>query len=240
MQASNNSQSIVSFSQNRKVLFATGVVVDTLRHVGETFYEYVPLPGSAMRRHPRVRESLVREYVQSVKDHRMHARWGEWEMIAHKIKQYPTAEDVSTAYIRTLIADDELAADATPETYHQYYAAWLRYWTALSLENVDHSGYSSPQSSQEDKMRAARFMELHYQAAYGRRFFTSKQGYMGLGPQSSQYGCVIVVLLGGRTPYILRKDGKEHYRFIGECFVHGLMNGEALDRNRNRQIFAIR
>ena len=155
-------------------------------------------------------------------------------MIAHNIGRYPTGEDVSTAYIRTLIGDDELAADATPETHCQHYTAWLRYWTALAVENKKGAKHSPPQNSQDERMRAMKFMELHHQAAYGRCFFTSKQGYMGLGPQLASYGCVIVVLLGGRTPYILRRDGKHHYRFVGECFVHGLMNGEASSHDGNR------
>ena len=240
MQASGGSQSVVSFSSDNKVLSATGMVVDTLLHVGEIFWEHVPLSGSAMRGRSRLGEPLSRKYGQRLRDYALRTRWGQWEMIAHKIKQYPTGEDVSTAYIRTLIADNELAADSSPETYLQYYTAWLRYWTALSRENDKPSQSSPPPRSQEDAIRATKFLELHHRAAYGRCFFTSKRGYMGLGPQLSGYGYVIVVLLGGKTPYILRKDGKAHYRFVGECFVHGLMDGEALACDGNMQTFNIR
>ena len=243
MSASNNSQPIVSFSQNNRILFATGVLVDTLYRVGDTFHEYVPLPGSVRRQRSRANGHFARELINDGRNALADTRWGVWEVIAHKIKHCPSGEDVFTTYIRTLIADSELETDAISETYRRYYVAWLRYWTALKLQEnprARRKHYSPPHSSQEDKTRAAKFMELHHRAAYGRRFFTSKQGYMGLGPVESRYGCVIVVLLGGRTPYILRKHGKHHYRFVGECFVHGLMNGEALNRdNNNHQVFAI-
>ena len=216
------------------------MIVDTLWHVGKIFWEYMPLSGSAMRHRSRLGEPLVRKYGQRLRDSALRSRWGQWEMIAHKIKQHPTGEDVSTAYIRTLIADDELAADSSPETYLQFYTAWLRYWTTLSRKNDEPSLYSPPPRSQEDAIRATKSLELHHRAAYGRRFFTSKRGYMGLGPQLSSYGYVIVVLLGGKTPHILRKDGKAHYRFVGECFVHGLMSGEALACDSNLQTFNIR
>lgn len=244
MSASNNSQPIVSFSQDNRILFATGVLVDTLYRVGDTFHEYVPLQGSIRSKRSRVKGYLAREFHDAEKA-ATDIRWGVWEVMAHKIEHCPSGEDVSNTYIRTLIADGELETDATSETYSQYYVAWFQYWTALKLQENPHYGrrskhYSPLHSSQEDKRRAAKFMELHHRAAYGRRFFTSKQGYMGLGPEESRYGCVIVVLLGGRTPYILRKHGKHRYRFVGECFVHGLMNGEALNcDNNNQRIFAI-
>lgn len=242
MSASNNSQPIVSFSQNNRILFATGVLVDTLYRVGDTFYEYVPLQGSVRRQRSRVKGHL-RELIYDVQNFLTQTRWGVWEAIAHKIEHCPSGEDVSTTYIRTLIANSELETDATFETYRRYYLAWNHYWNALKLQEnflARMRHYSLPHNSQEDKTRGAKFMELHHRAAYGRRFFTSKQGYMDLGPAESTYGCVIVVLLGGRTPYILRKHGKHRYRFVGECFVHGLMNGEALNcDNNNQRIFAI-
>ncbi|KAI9702711.1 MAG: hypothetical protein M1820_006095 [Bogoriella megaspora] len=71
-----------------------------------------------------------------------------------------------------------------------------------------------------------------------RKFFVSEQGYMGLGPPEMQDGDLIVVLVGGHTPFIIRKANKQEvdansgrkqcYTLIGDCYVHGIMDGEAM------------
>ncbi|KAH7395426.1 heterokaryon incompatibility protein-domain-containing protein [Cadophora sp. MPI-SDFR-AT-0126] len=61
-----------------------------------------------------------------------------------------------------------------------------------------------------------------------RSFFRTEKGYYGLGPSEVQQGDVIVVLFGGTTPYVLRPNNEEGFTFVGECYVYGLMNGEAI------------
>ena len=270
MQATKSTQALVSFSQDGSVLTATGVAVDTINYVGERFSEYIPLPGSVEDEHLfRHRKKLLkpssesrrfddfmtqRYYVRSRAY--MRSRWRQWEKIAAKVHKYPTGEDPSTAFIRTLIANAELLhvranTTTTPadDNYHRYYKAWRHYWTIASRENgIFISEQSHAQSpSPLDQLLAKEFMELHRQAAYGRQFFTSRKGYMGLGPGGTVHlggmdsKCEIVILLGGRTPYILRKDGGHYYRFVGECYVHGLMDGECLGRDGGSlRTFAIR
>lgn len=51
---------------------------------------------------------------------------------------------------------------------------------------------------------------------------------LALVPQCVREGDQIFVLLGGQVLYALRPVG-EMYRFLGECYVHGLMDGEVLD-----------
>lgn len=66
-------------------------------------------------------------------------------------------------------------------------------------------------------------------ATTDRRFFTTHSGYMGLAPFTAQEGDVIYLLLVGDVPYALRPspEGKE-FTFVGECYAHGLMDGEGL------------
>lgn len=65
-------------------------------------------------------------------------------------------------------------------------------------------------------------------AAHNRRiFFTKQLAYLGLGPSVMQENDVLCVLFGGATPMILRPEG-DYYRFVGECYVYDLMNGEAI------------
>ncbi|RFU78969.1 hypothetical protein TARUN_3273 [Trichoderma arundinaceum] len=70
--------------------------------------------------------------------------------------------------------------------------------------------------------------------ALGRRFFITKKGYFGLGPQKSEPGDRIVVLFGSGVPFVLRKcttvAGKGAWRIVGECYVHGIMQGEVVKK----------
>jgi hypothetical protein len=42
-----------------------------------------------------------------------------------------------------------------------------------------------------------------------------------------QPGDLICVFLDGSVPWVIRQDG-EDYVLIGECYVHGIMNGEII------------
>jgi hypothetical protein len=64
--------------------------------------------------------------------------------------------------------------------------------------------------------------------ALGRRFFISEEGKFGLAPPNARKGDHIAVFHGAETPFILRKRGWT-FQIIGESYVYGLMNGEAID-----------
>lgn len=75
-------------------------------------------------------------------------------------------------------------------------------------------------------MEGYKSFELAYrQVTEGRRFFISLGGYMGIGPPGMRSGDSICVFLGGNVPWVVRQEGHE-YELIGECYVHGIMDGE--------------
>ncbi|SCO36508.1 related to heterokaryon incompatibility protein (het-6OR allele) [Fusarium fujikuroi] len=58
----------------------------------------------------------------------------------------------------------------------------------------------------------------------------TENGMIGLVPLLAEAGDQIYVLNGGVVPFVLRK-GKRHRngrRLVGECYIHGIMNGEAI------------
>ncbi len=58
------------------------------------------------------------------------------------------------------------------------------------------------------------------------------------GPGPMKEGDCLCLLFGGGVPYILRpKDGR--YIFIGDCYVEGLMEGQALIGIVGEQLFEI-
>ncbi|KAF1948812.1 hypothetical protein CC80DRAFT_430751 [Byssothecium circinans] len=64
-------------------------------------------------------------------------------------------------------------------------------------------------------------------ASEGRIFARTGRGSYVLGPAALEAGDVCV-LLGNKVPFCLRPMGRR-YLLVGDCYVHGLMNGEAMD-----------
>jgi hypothetical protein len=65
------------------------------------------------------------------------------------------------------------------------------------------------------------------QACLNRRFLLTERGYIGLGPLSTRKDDIVALLYGGKTPYVLRAE-RDYFAFLGECYVHGIMFGEAM------------
>jgi hypothetical protein len=61
-----------------------------------------------------------------------------------------------------------------------------------------------------------------------RRLITTEKGYIGLAVNSCVRGDIVCVVFGCSTPVLLRRVG-DHYIFLGEAYLHGIMHGEAID-----------
>lgn len=62
-----------------------------------------------------------------------------------------------------------------------------------------------------------------------RSLIRSKSGYIGLASSSTLPGDKICVLHGFHAPVILRPRADGSYTFIGDAYIHALMDGEAVD-----------
>jgi hypothetical protein len=60
-----------------------------------------------------------------------------------------------------------------------------------------------------------------------KRFFCTQNGEFGIGPRAAQAGDHIVLLYGSNAPCVLRGKGP-YYQFVGECYLHQQMHGEAI------------
>ena len=63
--------------------------------------------------------------------------------------------------------------------------------------------------------------------AQNRRLAYSMKGYMALVSHQSEEGDLLYALFGGSVLYVLRPKG-DQFIFVCECYVHGLMDGEAM------------
>ena len=75
----------------------------------------------------------------------------------------------------------------------------------------------------------AQYLEAVRNAYNNRRFFVTKDGRPGLGPQLMESGDIVAILYGSRWPVVLRpllETG--HYEILGLAYVYGIMDGEAV------------
>lgn len=60
-----------------------------------------------------------------------------------------------------------------------------------------------------------------------KRLVTTAGGMLGMGPRWARKGDVVCVLYGCHVPVVLRQVGVGFFEFVGECYVDGMMSGEA-------------
>ncbi|KAI1753328.1 hypothetical protein F4782DRAFT_90937 [Xylaria castorea] len=57
----------------------------------------------------------------------------------------------------------------------------------------------------------------------------TKGRFVGLVPEATVAGDQICLFHGGNVPFVVRKKGPA-YTLVGECYIHGIMSGQALQR----------
>jgi hypothetical protein len=70
---------------------------------------------------------------------------------------------------------------------------------------------------------------------YERRLGRGEDGSLVLLPENAEIGDRVVLVKGGRQPLVLRRDGsggQGRYRFVGEAYLHGLMDGERFEESK--------
>jgi hypothetical protein len=88
-----------------------------------------------------------------------------------------------------------------------------------------------------------------------KRFCVTAKGFIGLVPPGTREGDELCIVLGSQTPFVVRpasadgghrrdvapeeEDGAKElreYSLVGECYVHGMMDGEMMCRERETDI----
>jgi hypothetical protein len=155
---------------------------------------------------------------------------------------YPTAEAIQDVYWRTLIANMFMDCTHPPPGFFDNFTTYLEYTRLfLSCENRDEAFKASAKKiSVDDKVKHRMFDEAIPHVG-NRVVFTTANGYAGLGPHGLKKGDRICIILGAATPFIIRESelvertgnkdmvhGDGMFVLVGECYIHGLMEGEGM------------
>ena len=116
-------------------------------------------------------------------------------------------------------------------------AYWDRlFWGTLGNPN---RGVEERKSGDQE-VRWRRYRDNAAVACNQRKFFTTHKGFFGLGPGALKEGDRVAVLLGSDVPFVIREadpDSLDHtmpvphdtkFKLLGECYIHGLMQGQAV------------
>ncbi|OAG00709.1 HET-domain-containing protein [Paraphaeosphaeria sporulosa] len=80
---------------------------------------------------------------------------------------------------------------------------------------------------------------LYMRQMGGKRPFLSRMGYVGMAPSWAEPGDMIVVLLGASVPFIVRPLRENRYKFLGECYCDGIMDGEIMESMQEEKIVLV-
>ncbi|KAF5617220.1 heterokaryon incompatibility 6 OR allele [Fusarium tjaetaba] len=97
-----------------------------------------------------------------------------------------------------------------------------------SLLDVLKGDYREKEASDQD---GGLYESTMHHVSWYRRLFLTSRGYLGLAHPSSQPGDEVVLLSGGRVPFVVHRVSTEMskcYSIVGEAYVHGIMDGELL------------
>lgn len=89
------------------------------------------------------------------------------------------------------------------------------------------SYFPSASSSSAESLRDP--LEQIYRFVRTRRLMVTLKGFIGLVPIDARQGDVVCLLLGCNVPIVLRAVEKQHYKVVGSCYLHGIMEGEAME-----------
>jgi hypothetical protein len=147
---------------------------------------------------------------------------------------YPTPGDFQDAYYRTVLTDRTASQQrASPG----YIAACM-----TDLETNERAAVVLPGDVLPEipmQKRCAAFQEDFIAAIEAslqfRTLFVTQTGYLGLGPLTMQPTDMVCVLLGCNVPVVIRQQAPNRHVLIGECYMHGIMDGEAMKSGWERQ-----
>jgi hypothetical protein len=167
------------------------------------------------------------------------ARSNEWMQSAMEIameiaytEDKTLKEDAYDALWRTFCCNQTKDGQVAPTEF----ATYFRDFVSVNIGGLEQAYDLYPNEPEAElKARVKTFVESFGLWCIDRRLFCSKAGRFGWGRDQTRSGDVISVFDGGAVPSILRPDGSGHFKIVGDAYVHGIMDGEAMEMGLDDQ-----
>jgi hypothetical protein len=156
----------------------------------------------------------------------------KWESVATQLRQKRFSHSIPAAFLRTLIAEDNYWNSGRHDDsgYLPHYFTWYDLFGAGVLRSFDEvyfrevdvilqwwGGVYQEDCEDGDVRSYTRNMKS---ACYGRSFYITDKGSMGLAPPQAKAGDSIVFFPGGMYPFVLRPYSNGAYSMVGDCYLY--------------------
>ncbi|OCK85710.1 hypothetical protein K432DRAFT_377359 [Lepidopterella palustris CBS 459.81] len=132
----------------------------------------------------------------------------------------PTGDSLDQAFDWTIVAN---VGSANPQAGNELSRRYSINW---ALVNDIHAISAM---SNEDVTKRANMLNDVKPAVFRGRFFWTRKSSMDIGQDASGIYDIVGVLFGGLVLYVLRAKNSERHEFIGEFYIHGMVDGETVE-----------
>ena len=129
----------------------------------------------------------------------------------------PTGQSKDEAFRTTVLADINMVTMSRGHTVD------------FTLLNAREDEMIATESDRRNKMNVS------LKTSGVRRFGWTAKGRMGLLSPCAKVGDSLYLLCGGQVVYILRESSRGSYQYVGDAYIHGIMDGEAFGEGIEKQ-----
>jgi hypothetical protein len=211
--AGGHAKPIVCVSENRKVLSCQGRLIDTAKGFAAGW-------SDMFHYDPELAYQGLTAWLQ-----------GCYRFVLSQNNGDNASAEMMKAFSRTMVCDiDPMRNRLSPESAASLPSHIQRLMDHVEQENRN-SEIDDSWSAWEDAATPHSVIATMSFRCWAKvlKFGVTNGGRFMRAPQAARAGDRICVLIGGEVPFIIRSTGRETYELVGECYVDGIMDGEALE-----------
>ncbi|KAH7176848.1 heterokaryon incompatibility protein-domain-containing protein [Dactylonectria macrodidyma] len=223
--AGGHTKPIVSVSEDERVLGCKGQVVDAIGTLSTSMID------ALLADLPEIRFSW--EPVSDPSPDRRRKRFARWLKDCYELafgNSYGSEDAVDSntepmqAFSRTMLCGIDFMRNRLSPDLIATFPTSLKWAIDYGTNEDSELAQRHPSMS----LSYSTTIDQSIQAFFTLKFCVTQNDRFARVPIHSRAGDCICVLGGGEVPFVIRPTGRGTYTLIGECYVDGIMDGEAL------------
>lgn len=205
-----NFQRII-YNRDNHTITLSGYIIDNINQLAQSFPRPIWRPDQISQQQQSTSELA---WIQHIRD-------------LYPENSYPSSTDPLFPYVlsRVLVANMVSPGVRAPVHYVDYFTEYIKHKERIKKSTADE--WNCAEISAESTQAVSQWSTA-MSVVQSRKLFQTKRLYLGLAFPRLNVGDQICIFRGFMTPFIIRRRKDSMYDLVGECYIHGLMDGEGL------------